>query len=556
MGRKVVSLLAIVPVMLLSGGTASAQDFLTFDQIADREALSHIEQFPWRSACDAGGPGMHCYAKIRTDAEGFVQKFAAPQGYGPTQIQAAYKLPATGGAGKTVALVDAYHYPNAEKDLAAYRSAMGLPPCTSASGCFKQVAQDGSTNYGSADPQGCNGWAGEASLDLDMVSSACPDCNILLVEVSGASGNFDQAVNTAVQLGAVAVSNSYGGGEDSSVLQEESAYTHAGVLITASSGDNGYGPSYPATSAGVLAVGGTSLKASSSTRGWAETAWNSGGAGCSGVISKPAWQTDTGCTRRMESDVSAVGDPNTGVAVYCSGWQVVGGTSASSPIVAAAFTIMGVSTDPSYPWKNPQNFFDVVSGSDGSCTTSYMCKAGTGYDGPTGWGSPNGTLLLAGGSSSGGSSSGASSSGGTDAGTGSSSGSSSGGSSSGSGSTSSSGGSSSGSGSTSSSGASSSGSGSTSSGASSGSSGSGSSGGTSSSSSSSSGGSSSGAGGHDAGSPNGANPGSNTDVGWNPDSQPAGCGCSVVDSNESYGALAVGLGLALGLGARRRRSAR
>jgi hypothetical protein len=537
---------------------AAAQDRLTLDQLADREALSHVDQFPWRAACDGAGAGFHCFAKIRTDENGYVQKYASPQGYGPAQLEAAYKLPSTGGAGKIVAVIDAFHYANAESDLATYRSTFGLPPCTTANGCFKQVAADGTTNFGKADPMGCAGWAGEAALDLQMASAACPDCHILIVEASSDMVDFSPALETAVKLGAAAISNSYGGPEDSTIVALEAAYTHPGVLVTASAGDSGYGASYPATSAGVLAVGGTTLKQSTSSRGWAESAWRSGGSGCSSIISKPSWQTDMGCTKRMEADVAAVGDPNTGVATYCGGWQVAGGTSASSPIVAGAFTVLGVSPDPSYPWKNSENFFDVVSGSNGTCSVSYECKAGTGYDGPTGWGTPNGALLqTTTGSSSGGGSSGSSSSSSSGGSSGpSSSSSSSGGKADAGGTASSSGGSSSS--------ASSGGGGSTSSGSSGGgsasssgsiSSSSGSSGSSSKGSSSSDSGRSGSGGAPEAGAEGGGSPAGLADnAGGNSGSQQAGCGCAVIGAGEKdFAALAIGLGLAAGLAARRRR---
>jgi hypothetical protein len=33
---------------------------------------------------------------------------------------------------------------------------------------------------------------------------------------------------------------------------------------------------------------------------------------------------------------------------------------------------------------------DVTSGSNGSCSPTILCTAGPGWDGPTGWGTPNG----------------------------------------------------------------------------------------------------------------------------------------------------------------------
>jgi subtilase family serine protease len=260
-----------------------------------------------------------------------------------------------------------------------------------------------------------------------MVSAICPSCNILLVEASSADmADLGAGVNIAAQLGASVVSNSYGGGEDSSVTQESEQYfNHPGTLITASSGDGAYGVNYPASSQYVLAVGGTSLvQSTTAARGWVEGAWSDAGSGCSAFSPKPSWQTDTGCGQRTVADVSAVADPNTGLAVYSTydgGWIVLGGTSASSPIVAATFALTGQTGQTAqYLYSNPNLLFDVTSGSNGSCG-SYLCNAGAGYDGPTGLGTPNATLWFAGAGASSSGGSGSSSGGGggnPDAGTG------------------------------------------------------------------------------------------------------------------------------------------
>jgi subtilase family serine protease len=337
-------------------------------------------------------------------AESDLTAAAAPSGYGPASLQAAYNLPsASGGSGQTVAIVDAYDDPNAEADLATYRSQYGLSACTTANGCFKKVNQTGGTSYPRAD----SGWAQEISLDVDMVSAACPNCKILLVEAASATmANLGTAVNTAVSLGAKYVSNSYGGGESSSDATYDSTYfNHPGVAITVSSGDNGYGTEYPAASKYVTAVGGTSLKTSSATRGWSDTVWSGAGSGCSSYDAKPTWQTDSGCAKRTVADVSAVADPNTGVAVYdtyrqSTGWMVFGGTSASAPLIAATYALAGAPSSGSYPASFPyahtSALYDVTSGSNGSCTTAYLCTAATGYDGPTGLGVPNGTAAFTG----------------------------------------------------------------------------------------------------------------------------------------------------------------
>ena len=324
-------------------------------------------------------------------------KAVTPAGYGPADIRSAYNL--TTSSTKTVAIVDAYDDPTAEADLATYRSRFGLTACTTANGCFKKVNQTGGTAY----PRKDGGWAQEISLDLDMVSAACPTCHILLVEAKTSSlANLGAGVNYAANApGVVAISNSYGGGDSA----ETAAYNHPGIAITASTGDSGYGVQSPASFPHVIAVGGTALtKASGTSRGWQESAWSGAGSGCSTINPKPTWQTAvTQCAHKASADVSAVADPNTGVAVYDStayqgyvGWLVFGGTSASSPIVASVYALSGNTAGypASYTWSHAGGLNDVTTGSNGTCSTAVWCHAGTGWDGPTGLGTPNGTTAF------------------------------------------------------------------------------------------------------------------------------------------------------------------
>ena len=323
---------------------------------------------------------------------------ATPSGFGPADIRAAYKLTAATSGGKTVAIVDAYNDPTAEADLGVYRKQYGLAACTTANGCFKKVSQTGTTTYPKTDA----GWATEISLDLDMVSAACPDCHILLVEAKSTSfTDLGAGVNYAATQGVSAISNSYGGSDSSSV----SAYSHPGIAITASTGDDGYGIESPASFDSVVAVGGTSLtKATTTTRGWTEKAWSGAGSGCSTLNAKPSWQTAaTQCSGKATADVSAVADPNTGVAVYdstayegASGWQVYGGTSASSPIIASVYTQGGnLSGYPAgYTWSHSTALNDVTSGTNGTCSPKVLCTSGAGWDGPTGLGTPNGVTAF------------------------------------------------------------------------------------------------------------------------------------------------------------------
>ncbi|HEY7147325.1 MAG TPA: putative Ig domain-containing protein [Streptosporangiaceae bacterium] len=411
----------------LAAGSASAQT-VTGGAAMHSSAAAHVTtshplpgisvtgNADFRRACTATTvPGRDfCMSLIRTNVAHKAQSTLAPNaapvgvGYGPPSLQSAYKLPSsTAGSGQTVAIVDAMDDPNAAADLATYRSDWSLPAC--GSGCFSKVNQNGATSP-LPPAAGTSGWDVEESLDVDMVSAICPLCHIILVEAtSPTTQNLGTAVNTAVSLGANYVSNSYGGSESSSDNSFDSSfYNHPGKAIVASAGDDGFGVSYPAASADVVSVGGTSLNTSTNSRGWTETVWGSSaggegtGSGCAADSSKPSWQTDTGCSRRTDNDVAADADPNTGVAVYDTysqgGWLEVGGTSASSPMIAAVYALAGTpaagTEAGSYPYAHTGNLFDVTSGADGSCSPAYLCTGEVGYDGPTGWGTPNGTAAF------------------------------------------------------------------------------------------------------------------------------------------------------------------
>ncbi|BBB01407.1 putative protease [Actinacidiphila reveromycinica] len=368
------------------------------------------------NACGPAPAGQaRCLAEIRTDVHGGLgvrgpraagaADAPLPAGYGPADLRSAYDLPTTGGADQTVALVDAYDDPTAEADLAVYRATYGLPACTTDNGCFRKVNQSGAASPLPVSA-GASGWAEEEALDLDMVSAACPQCHILLVEADEPlEQDLAQSVDSAAALGATEVSNSYGvtehNGDD--VLAQD--YSHPGVAVVASSGDAGYGvPSVPAAYPGVVAAGGTSLTPADNDRGWQETAWAGAGSGCSAWFAKPAWQQDTDCPGRTIADVSAVADPQTGLAVYNTtgprtGWAVVGGTSASSPFIAGLIALAG---NPSafpdasrlYSAGAASGLNDVVGGSNGNCAGDYLCTGVEGYDGPTGNGTPNGLSAL------------------------------------------------------------------------------------------------------------------------------------------------------------------
>jgi subtilase family serine protease len=404
--------------LALSGGAALA---------ATPQAAADSVPAPLRACARASAGSVTCLSLFRSVAaaeqvgapanvaglaarvSGLSSHAVAPptSGYGPADIKSIYSLDVTKGVGQTVAIVDAYDNPNAEKDLATFRSAYNLPACTGAKGCFLKVNQRG----GKAAPAGDPGWGLEISLDLQAVSSACPYCKILLVEADSTEFNdIGAAVNRAVALGAKIVSNSYGGDEFNGVIAlGEQFYSHPGVAMVVSSGDSGFTTaSFPAAWRSAIAVGGTSV--AKSTTGWEHTGWSGAGSGCSAWIAKPSWQKDPHCPMRTTSDVSALANPDTGFAVYDTygleqfglspGWIVGGGTSLAAPLISGMIALAGNAPSlgtANYVYNHRAGLSDVIGGNNAvsqDCGGDYLCTALKGYDGPTGLGTPKGVSAL------------------------------------------------------------------------------------------------------------------------------------------------------------------
>lgn len=408
--------LFLIPLVVHGGAVLSAQ--------SQKKELKPIASKRSRLLCDRPGKDeAGCHAHIVLDDVGNPLAGATPSAssLGPDQFHTAYNLPCTPGGPvqsvcaapatygpQTIAIIDAYDDPTVEHDLAVYNTYFNLPPCTKASGCLTVIDQNGGTTL----PAVNSNWALETSLDVQVAHALCQTCNIMLVEATTNSfANLTTAVNTAARLGATAISNSYGAPEWSTESQFDAAYSHPGIAVVASSGDSGYGSSYPAAAAGVVGVGGTTLQLFTDNTYASETVWNGAGSGCSGYEPVWPWQQavpnwgQTGCgTKKGIADVAADADPSTGAAVYDStpyngsaGWWQIGGTSLSSPIIASVYALVGSvpanTQASSIVYKNftAQTSHDVTSGSNGGCGTS-MCNAASGYDGPTGLGTPNGLL--------------------------------------------------------------------------------------------------------------------------------------------------------------------
>ena len=403
----------------IAAGTMAAATPGTDAGQAARTAHARRQPPGVRMACLPAGPRQaRCYAlwapqvtvnaaiAARAAGRPAAAKNTTPRGWGATSIDHAYKLPVQRRPDATVAVVDAFSTPHLAADLAAYRAHYDLPPCTTASGCLRIVNQHGHAGpLPAADP---SGWGVEETLDVSMVSAACPRCKILVVEARSPSfADLAVAEDTADRMGAVVISNSYGARESGFTQVYAAAYDHDGHVIVAASGDNGFGPAqFPANLATVTATGGTQLSRASNARGWTEKTWNVGffgasGSGCSAYVTKPAWQHDPHCPGRAIADVAAVAS---NIAIYDSSvhggpWLLVGGTSVSAPLIAGVYALAGnaVTVAPGYEYAHRHVLFDISAGTNdllgngAACGYDYLCEAKKGYDAPTGLGTPDGT---------------------------------------------------------------------------------------------------------------------------------------------------------------------
>jgi hypothetical protein len=352
-------------------------------------------RFRPRKLCRTSGQQAYsCFVKLNAATRTHRKASPDPGGWGAPALRSAYGITEDAQNPDTVAVIVAYDYPSAEADMNHYRAQYGLPPCTSASGCFIKINQKGETGHY---PEPDQGWGVEASLDLQMISAACPTCRIILAE---AKSPYDRPLfkteQAAVDAGATVTNHSFGRIELTGAETDALNFEHDGVTAVASTGDAGYQPAgFPASVPSVIAVGGTVLSRSSTDpRGWTEKAWRYGGSGCSAYFGKVDGQDDAACHGRTIADVSAVAR---GLAIYNTslprryrGWLEVDGTSASSPLVAGMIGSQGSGgIRPPALYADPSGFTDVTRGANGFCRGSYLCTALPGYDGPTGLGTPD-----------------------------------------------------------------------------------------------------------------------------------------------------------------------
>lgn len=369
-----------------------------------------------------------CDSEVVTIAQNSTVPLATPVpvGYSASELAAAYHLPSgVSGPANTVAIIDGGGYPDLESDLAHYRTQFALPPCTTASGCLRIVDYQGGPPLHPDGTDAEKELSAETALDVEMVSAACPSCKILLVQAptqdfylsslhtaAQAVPSIAQAAQTAIGLGASSVSMSFGypSTKDINTGPVSAVFSHPGVAFVASSGDSGYLGNlhgyWPQNLPSVISVGGTAVYESTDSA-FSFAAWNGAGSGCETDLppahGQPAAVAAFCSGHRAATDVSAVSDPATGVAVFDSygigGWYVAGGTSAAAPVIAALYARAGHTASVDGPrtlYSAPAGAFtDVSLGQNGaahSCQTSapQLCVSGTGWDGPTGIGTPNG----------------------------------------------------------------------------------------------------------------------------------------------------------------------
>ena len=338
----------------------------------------------------AGQGNARCFSHVVPKAS------SSPTGLSPAAIKSAYgfSTSSTAGAGKTIAIVDAYDDPNIESDLNVFSQQFGLPACTTANGCFKKVNQTGGTKY----PRSNSGWALEIALDVEWAHAIAPGAKILLVEASSNSFTNLLAAEDYAKTHAQYVSNSWGGSEFSGENSYNSHFVQSGVSFFVSSGDAGAPAEYPSSSPNVISVGGTTLHFASNGAFQSETGWSSSGGGCSLYETATSAQASfsqyaqVNCAgKRATPDVSLDADPASGVAVYDSvryqgqkGWFTVGGTSASSPMWAARSADAGSVVSSAYVYGSSISYRDITTGNNG-----FACQAG--FDLVTGRGSWTGS---------------------------------------------------------------------------------------------------------------------------------------------------------------------
>jgi hypothetical protein len=403
-----VGLLALGGMMIAAAPAATAAGHLSSGQHGTVRAAA------LRPACPAAAAGhMRCFVMVPGQRAAAMSITAAahktrPKGWGAKALERAYRLPVWRNEHQTIAVSIAGNTPHLAQYLKVYREHYGLPPCGTASGCLRIVNENGKAKP-PAPSSLFSGWDVEATLDVSMISAACPLCHIVVVEARSTSdGDLGKTDSTAARLGAQVISNSYGQRENGQAMNYRKDYRHPGHMVVVSAGDYGFdAANFPADLASVTAVGGTELASAHNARGYTERVWydpsifGAGASGCSAYVGKPAWQHDKHCPGRTVADVSAIAANVPIFNAAWGGWITVAGTSAAAPFISGVYGLAGNASriSPRYLYQHRADFFDITKGSNAlfggsakqACGDDYLCTAKRGYDAPTGVGTPDGT---------------------------------------------------------------------------------------------------------------------------------------------------------------------
>jgi hypothetical protein len=327
----------------------------------------------------------------------------------PQQIRAAYSLPATGAPGQTIAVLSPFNDPTIETDLAAYSKRFGLPACTTKNRCFRKINQQGEAGPLPVDDPTGGQWISESAIGVEIAHGLCPSCRIVLVEPAS-PGDFDLAAgaDAAAGAGTTVLVTAVTAQETSADTLAAPHFSHPRMAAVAAAGEGGFSGQvdFPASAPSVIAVGGTVLSLHGGHYG-GEVAWPDTISGCSSYEQAPSWQAaqaaQATCGKlRVVADISAMSEPGAIVHITGSGtsggpWFAASGTSLAAPIVAATIGLAGSLGEREAPvlysreQSDPGAYHDVASGSNAaSCIYGDLCRAGPGWDAPTGLGTPFG----------------------------------------------------------------------------------------------------------------------------------------------------------------------
>ncbi|SRR6266446_6540870 len=328
--------------------------------------------------------------------------------YTPDQIADLYQFPQVKtGADPAIAIIE-LGGGFVDSDIRSYFAKLALPAPD-----VKAVSVAGGVNAPHRDTEA----DGEVMLDILVAAAAYSHCTGTAAKIRvffAPDASFADAVRVAAthESKPVVCSISWGAPENHWNATERDAMeaafkaaADAGMTVLAAAGDNGSGDGerghhvdYPASSPQVVACGGTSLRAAG-TSVHSETTWNDGsrggatGGGFSVYFARPSWQGLPNKARGLP-DIAGDADPYTGYVVIVDGQaQVIGGTSAVSPLMSALIALLSKKKGKPLGlinpvlYKHPGVFRDVTLGNNGAFS------AGSGWDATTGLGVPVGKLL-------------------------------------------------------------------------------------------------------------------------------------------------------------------